>query len=335
VKRSHRLDKLARIYDDEILPIWAHRFGRMIVRGLDLPPKAMILDVACGTGYPALEVLRKMDEQSRLIAIDASSALLDVARNKAGDAMGKRIFFRTESAFPRLPFAADVYDLVMCNLGLADMAEGSPRAALADFARVAKPGGRVAATLPLAGTWQEFYDIYREVLVKHDRTDTLDRLDAHVAALPTPQVAEDWLTQAGLLAPRVEVEEFTLLFRSAREFFFAPVVEYGPLSRWKEIAGRGDEMQEVFWHIKNAIDAYFDGRAFHITVKAGCLTGTRGERPPEEDATGKVERVAAADSGDDAVAIGSDDVEIVDGDGDGDGDGDRPDEDLDLGRGDG
>src|SRR5262249_31037538 len=186
--------------------------------------KAMILDVACGTGFPALEVLRKMDEQSRLIAIDSSSALLDVARKKAGDAMGKRIFFRTESAFPRLPFAADVYDVVLCNLGLAEMAEGSPRAALVDFARVTKPGGRVIATLPLAGTWQEFYDIYREVLVKHDKTDTLDRLDAHVAALPTPQVAEDWLAQAGLGGPRVEGGGVTLLFRSAREVFFAPGV---------------------------------------------------------------------------------------------------------------
>ncbi len=314
MKRSHRLEKLARIFDDEILPIWAHRFGRMILRGLDLPAKAMVLDVACGTGYPALEVLRKMDEQSRLIAIDSSSALLDVARKKAGDAMGKRIFFRTESAFPKLPFAADVYDVVMCNLGLAEMSPemGSPRTALADFARVAKPGGRVIATLPLAGTWQEFFDIYREVLVKHDRTATLDRLDAHVATLPTPQVAEEWLTAAGLVKPRVEVEEFTLLFRSAREFFFAPVVEYGPLPRWKEIAGRGDDMQEVFWHIKNAIDAYFDGRAFHVTVKAGCLTGTRGERSPgEEETTGKVERVAG-DNGDEALAIDSADMEIVD-----------------------
>jgi ubiquinone/menaquinone biosynthesis C-methylase UbiE len=324
VKRSHRLEKLARIFDDEILPIWAHRFGRMIVRGLDIPAKAMLLDVACGTGYPALEVLRKMDEQSRLIAIDSSSALLDVARKKAGDAMGKRIFFRTETAFPKLPFAADVYDVVMCNLGLSDMTPemGSPRTALADFARVAKPGGRVVATLPLAGTWQEFFDIYREVLVKHDKTETLDRLDAHVQTLPTPQVAEEWLTAAGLERPRVEVEEFTLLFRSAREFFFAPVVEYGPLPRWKEIAGRGDEMQEVFWHIKNAIDAYFDGRAFQITVKAGCLSGTRGAAgPPHEETTGKVERVA--DSGDDALPIGSDDVEIV-------GDDNDSDEELDV-----
>jgi len=37
-KRSHRQEKMARVYDEEILPIWSVRFGRW------------------GTGYPALEL---------------------------------------------------------------------------------------------------------------------------------------------------------------------------------------------------------------------------------------------------------------------------------------
>ena len=78
-----------------------------------------------------------------------------------------------------------------------------------------------------------------------------------------------------LLDVSVETEEFDLLFRSAREFFFAPVIEYGPLPQWKEIAGKGETMQEIFWHIKEAIDAYFGDRAFEITVKAGCIRATR------------------------------------------------------------
>jgi hypothetical protein len=73
----------------------------------------------------------------------------------------------------------------------------------------------------------------------------------------------------------MEVEEFTLLFKSSREFFFAPVIEYGQLAEWKEIAGSGQEMQDVFWYIKEAIDAYFDGRPFSVTVKAGCLIGKK------------------------------------------------------------
>lgn len=304
-KRTYKHEKLARLYDDQILPIWAQRFGRMMLRGLDVPPKAMVLDVACGTGYPALEVLRRMDEQSRLIAIDSSSAMLDVARRKAGELSGKRIFFRTESASPRLSFADGVYDLVLCNLGLSELP--NPRAALRDFVRVAKPGGRVLCTLPLSGTWGEFHDIYREVLVKHDKHEILERLDAHVRSFPRAEDVEAWARSVGLHEARVEVEEFSLLFRSSREFFFAPVVEFGPLPKWKEIAGRGQEMQDVFWHIKQAIDAYFGGRAFQVTVVAGCLRGVKSD-VAEDAPTSETERF---DAEDEWYSVRTDEVEML------------------------
>jgi len=71
-----------------------------------------------------------------------------------------------------------------------------------------------------------------------------------------------------------------MLFKSSREFFFAPVIEFGLLSEWKRLAGKGQEMQDVFWYIKEAIDAYYAGRAFEITIKAGML---RGRVPSDED----------------------------------------------------
>ena len=73
-KRTHFYEKLARIYDKEILPIWSERFGRLLLRDLKMPDKGQVLDVACGTGYPAVELLRRMGDDCRLIAIEASSA---------------------------------------------------------------------------------------------------------------------------------------------------------------------------------------------------------------------------------------------------------------------
>jgi ubiquinone/menaquinone biosynthesis C-methylase UbiE len=280
-KRTPRVDKLAQVYDEEVLPIWSMRFGRMLLRKIETPPpKSMILDVGCGTGYPALEILRKLDDQSRIIAIDCASEMLNIARKKAGDLSGRRIFFRTETVSSKLSFATDVYDLVIANDAVWELDD--PRAAIADFARVCKPGGFVLVTMPLKGSWGEFYDIYREVLVKHDHHEILRKLDEELQRSPDPEEAHRWLEGAGLLDVTVETEEFDLLFRSAREFFFAPVIEYGPLPQWKEIAGKGETMQEIFWHIKEAIDAYFGDRAFSVTIKAGCLLGRKpleSERP--------------------------------------------------------
>jgi hypothetical protein len=113
---------------------------------------------------------------------------------------------------------------------------------------------------------------------------------------------------AANLGGHLEYEEFSLLFKSSREFFFAPVIEYGPLAEWKDLAGGGQEMQDVFWYIKEAIDAYFDGRPFQVTVKAGCLIGRKHE--PREVPPARPERDDALPRRPHPLAAGS--VQMVD-----------------------
>ena len=51
-KRSLKVEKLARIYDDEIGPVWGSRFGKMILRNLRVPDRGQVLEISCGTGWP-------------------------------------------------------------------------------------------------------------------------------------------------------------------------------------------------------------------------------------------------------------------------------------------
>ena len=276
-KRTLKIEKLARIYDEEIAPVWGTRFGKMLLRDLAVPARGQVLDVSCGTGYPTVEILRRMSDGSRLIAIDASSAMLDVARRKIADLgpLGKKgVFFRTESAVPKLSFADDVYDLVVCNLGLTRDAEPRDRAARLRARRQARRRGALHAAAR-----RHVPGVPRPLSRGPDQAR-----QARGARSPRPPhralsrpIEQRRALHAGAPAStaRSRVEEFTLLFKSSREFFFAPVIEYGPLAEWKDIAGGGQEMQDVFWYIKEAIDAYFDGRPFQVTVKAGCLIGKK------------------------------------------------------------
>jgi hypothetical protein len=84
-----------------------------------------------------------------------------------------------------------------------------------------------------------------------------------------------WLEQAGFTDVRVEVDRWEVLFRSAREFFFAPLVEMGPLPRWKQLSGRGDEMQDAFFFTKEAIDTYFKGRVFAVSIAGASVSGRK------------------------------------------------------------
>lgn len=271
-QQLERAEKLAHIYDRDILPLWSVRFGKELFRHLEIPPRSNILDVACGTGYPTLQLLSRIDPKSRIVALDCSHEMLRVAREKAGDLSGKRIFFK-HGRIEDLNFASETFDVVLSNCGVLDFRDRQQ--GLCEMARVAKRGSPVLATFPLRGTFREFFDIYREVLQRFELDPVIERLEQHIAKTPDHDEALQLFTGAGLSDVRVERSEFLLLFPSGREFFFSPLIEHGYLQGWKEIIGRSEMLQQVFWHIKNAIDLYFTHTPFAVTVVVGCVQGRK------------------------------------------------------------
>jgi ubiquinone/menaquinone biosynthesis C-methylase UbiE len=278
--RFRRDPRLAAIYDQELAPLWTRPFGRLLLSHVAPLGKATVLDVMCHTGDPGLELLRRLPE-ARLFAVDPSSAMLDVARQKAGALLSRRAFFRTEPVEPRLPFDEAFSDLVISNLGLHDAAH--PGRLLRDMARVAKPGAQIVATLPLRGTFAEFY-----TLVEQEIGGSRARLLAHLQSWPDAATVRGWAAEAGLVDLEVVVEPFTLLFAGGTDLFFSPVIEYGPLTAWKGLMGEDlAEMQARFGALRDAIDAACDGgpreatgpvgprRPFALTVRAACLLARR------------------------------------------------------------
>ena len=171
------------------------------------------------------------------------------------------------------PLDAGAADSVVSNLAAASAED--PAAAATEIARLLVPGGRAAITAPLRGTWTEFLDLFRDVLREGDKRDSLGALDRYVHALPDGDAVASWLEDAGLVEVRIEIERWEILFKSAREFFFAPLVELGPLPAWKQLSGRGDEMQDVFFFTKEAIDSYFKGRVFAVSVVGAAVSARR------------------------------------------------------------
>jgi ubiquinone/menaquinone biosynthesis C-methylase UbiE len=94
------------------------------------------LDVGCATGFLALHLA---ELGHRVTAVDAAEAMLTVARAKASQA-GLAIDFRLADA-AELPFAPASFDLVIERHVLWTLPD--PPAALAAWARVLRPGGRL------------------------------------------------------------------------------------------------------------------------------------------------------------------------------------------------
>ena len=238
----------------------------MLLAAADIQPHSAVLEVGCAAGAVTAQIAHRLDAESRVVAVDASAALLELARARVRDQehVGRRVFFRTHPLGTKLPFAEETFETVLANVSDAPL----PTAMLSDYARVTKKGGQLVLASPLRGTWLEFLDIFREVLVHAGHNDALGSLDAYVTSLPEADGLAEMLEELGLGPVDIEVEHWELVFRSAREFFYAPVIEHGPLPQWKEIVGR-DVLHETFLAIKDAIDTYFAGRAFAVSVFGG------------------------------------------------------------------
>jgi arsenite methyltransferase len=267
--------RLAKVYDTDILPLYGRRFAQLALRGLDSRPAAQVLEIGCASGEMTLELGRRFDDASQITALELSAPLAAQAQAKVAAVPGlaRRISVMHTSTplHPTLVMPDSSFDICVSNLGLAEADD--PAHTVAELASMLRPGGQLMLTVPLRGTWAEFLDIYRQVLRDSGKNDSLAALDAYDAALPDGDTCARWLEQAHLTDVEVTVDRWELLFKSAREFFYAPVIHDGPLSRWKHIAGRGDEMQDVFFFAKEAIDAYFAGGIFSVTVVGAAVKG--------------------------------------------------------------
>lgn len=116
---------------------WSRSVARGFLAWLDAPAGLDWLDVGCGTGALA-EAVAGRCAPGRLAGIDPSAGFLDFARRRLGGTGAELL--RADAR--GLPFADGAFDRVVSGLVLNFVPD--PPRAMAEMARVARPGGEVA-----------------------------------------------------------------------------------------------------------------------------------------------------------------------------------------------
>ncbi len=136
-------DRIARRYDllNRILSLGVDQgWRRRAVRAMALSPGSRALDVATGTADLALRIARASPDV-RVAGVDPSDGMLAVGRDKVKRAgLEGRVRLEVGDA-QALPFEDDAFDAVSIAFGIRNVPDR--RRALAEMARVTRPGGRV------------------------------------------------------------------------------------------------------------------------------------------------------------------------------------------------
>lgn len=154
----------AEVYDDYVrhrpLYLW---LNRRLVELADVGAARRVLDLACGTGATARAVLALLPPGGELLGVDASPAMVGVARARVTD---RRARFAVAAAADVARVATGPFDRVLCNAAFLQFPDRA--AVLAALAGLTPPGALFALSLPAARVAGEAAQVHPfQVALRH------------------------------------------------------------------------------------------------------------------------------------------------------------------------
>lgn len=154
-------DRVAERYDlmNDLMSLGLHRVWKAVAVSIARPrPGERVLDIAAGSGDLAAAMARRVGASGEVWLTDVNRRMLERGRDRLLDAGTLAPAVQCDAE--QLPFPAACFDCITIGFGLRNMTR--KEAALAEAARVLKPGGRLVV-LEFSRVWAPLapaYDLY-------------------------------------------------------------------------------------------------------------------------------------------------------------------------------
>jgi ubiquinone/menaquinone biosynthesis C-methylase UbiE len=230
-----------------------------------------VLDLASGTGEPAISLAKKVGPGGHVCALDLSADLLDLARKRAEQRQLQNISFQQGDAHA-LPFPDQTFDLTTCRFGVMFFADVN--SALRELHRVLRPGAR--ACFAAWGPFQQpYWQSTMGVVLKHVGGPALPPGAEDPFRFADPSSLSSALTEAGFQQCEASVRKvpWTWLgtpdevweYAQSVSTPFRPLLDRVPESKWPEITAE----------VREAISQYADDDGIHFGADIVFASGVK------------------------------------------------------------
>jgi len=243
--------------------------GEALIAALDVQKGDHLLDVASGTGEPALTLAKHMRDSISICGVDAAHGMISVAKQKAEKAGLSNISFQ-EMAAESLDFPENSFDRALCRFGV--MLFDNPLQGLQSIHRALKPGGTFVASV--WGMPEKMTTLYWSYMAFKDRVpeDTYPPLEK-VTSLGEPGVAEALFSDAGFTNVRVERKMFDYHFPSFDAYWEAMIKS--DLLKIQFAALLSDEHPHIENDVRRQAAAYISDQPFTVPHEYILISATK------------------------------------------------------------
>lgn len=243
---------------------------RAIVEAAQVTPGMRVLDIACGTGEPAIS-LAALVEGGEVIGVDLSSAPLEIAAERATQRGLTNVSFQQADAH-HLPFPDNSFDRVTSRLGVMFFSD-LPRAA-GEMQRVLNPGGK-AVLLVWGPMDQPYFAATIGTVLRLLPGAVVPESGHRMFALGSTGVLSQTLKQAGFSVAEERLVTVPWTWpgtpQEVWEYFQEVTVPFTPLLQSIPAERRAEIDAEVL----RSISQYYDGTSVKFTATVNIAVAVK------------------------------------------------------------
>lgn len=255
---NHFLDKKLDYLTPEItntcdeLSLWASAFGLLLLDNFPIKNYKNYLDIACGTGFPLIEIASRIGPHCKAVGIDIWTEAIQRTQQKIKSQELNNITVIEKNA-EKIEFENDHFDLITSNLGINNF--DKPLIVLGESYRVLKPDGIICATTNITGTFDEFYNIFRKTLVEFGFEKYISQLDSHINHRGTEEDSLKLFEDSGFEVVKVKRSEYQMRFFNGSAFLNHPYIIIGFIDSWRNMFDEDDKLL-FFAYLEQNLNIY-------------------------------------------------------------------------------
>jgi ubiquinone/menaquinone biosynthesis C-methylase UbiE len=205
---------------------WMAPVSDQLIKSAGISVGQTVLDVATGTGQPALTIAKIVGQNGKVIGVDLSPEMIEVAKEEAAYlGLTNTVDFQVVKDESLSMFSDNAFDSVVCRNGLMFMPD--PVKALKAFLRVLKPGGKASVTVWSSPDKSPVMGAVMNVVSTHvpDMKQSLPGTPGGPFSIPSVDMLRDYFLKSGFSNSNAEKIEVTVAQTDTAEQFWQAMTE--------------------------------------------------------------------------------------------------------------